>query len=122
MYTLAIARSFVTATSVTLAIADTASSRPIFTSGHTAPCSTCIRLDVTLTHPVSTHERSGCLFRPETKEITPKVQDRKAHDTCPDLRGGQCFAVMCKRRQLIMLRGLKLMQLKAVLLSARHFK
>ena len=40
IYTLATARSLDTATSVTLAIADTASSSPSFTSGQTAPCRT----------------------------------------------------------------------------------
>jgi len=56
------------------------------------------------------------------RESHQRFKVMQAHDTCPDLRRGQCFAVMCKRRQLIVLRGLKLMQLKAVLLSAKYFK
>ena len=48
IYTLATARSLETATSVTLAMADTASSSPSFTSGQTAPCSTCTGISRTL--------------------------------------------------------------------------
>ena len=47
MYTLATAKSLDTATSVTLAMADTASSSPSFTSGQTAPCSTCTAISGT---------------------------------------------------------------------------